>query len=130
MYHKGIHGNISNICFNEIDRQNCSRVLANLTLWKAQGPKDCHMTNFQGLQHMFKLDSGALVTCYNLDCTKNSFHMSPDKRCLDLLITGYSCYHATRKKYISMVCVIYMRKARIVSNFVNSMLSIADLTLS
>ena len=63
---KGIHGNISNICFNEIDGQNCSRVLADLTLCKAQGPKDCHMTNFQnfqGLQHRFKLDSGA---CCNL----------------------------------------------------------------
>ena len=66
MYNKGIHGNISNICFNEIDGQNCSRVLADLTLCKAQGPKDCHMTNFQnfqGLQHRFKLDSGA---CSNL----------------------------------------------------------------
>ena len=51
-----------NICFDEIDGQNCSRVLANLTLCKAQGPKDCHMTkfqNFQGIQHRFKLDSGA-----------------------------------------------------------------------
>ena len=66
MYNKGIHGNISNICFDEIDGQNCSRVLANLTLCRAQGPKDCHMTNFenfQGLQHRFKLDSGA---CGNL----------------------------------------------------------------
>ena len=66
VYNKGIHGNTSNICFNEIDGQNCSRVLANLTLCKAQGPKDCHMTNFQnfqGLQHRFKLDSGA---CGNL----------------------------------------------------------------
>ena len=65
VYNKGIHGNISNIYFNKIDRQNCS-VLANLTLCKAQGPKDCHMTNFQnfqGLQHRFKLDSGA---CGNL----------------------------------------------------------------
>ena len=50
VYHKGIHGNISNICFDEIDGQNCSRVLANLTLCKAQGPKDCHMTNFQNFQ--------------------------------------------------------------------------------
>ena len=66
VYNKGICGNISNICFNEIDRQNCSRVLANLTLCKVQGPKDCHMANFQnfqGLQHRFKLDSGA---CGNL----------------------------------------------------------------
>ena len=62
MYNKGIRGNISNICFNKIDGQNCSRVLANLTLCKAQGPKDCQMTNFQnfqGLQHRFKLGSGA-----------------------------------------------------------------------
>ena len=44
VYNKGIHGNISNICFDEIDGQNCSRVLADLTLCKAQGPKDCHMT--------------------------------------------------------------------------------------
>ena len=53
---------MSNICFDEVDRQNCSRVLANLTLCKAQGPKDCYMTNFenfQGIQHRFKLDSGA-----------------------------------------------------------------------
>ena len=66
MYNKGIHGNISNICFNEIDGQNCVRVLADLTLCKTQGPKDCHMTNFQnfqGLQRRFKLDSGA---CSNL----------------------------------------------------------------
>ena len=66
MYNKGICGNISNICFDEIDEQNCSRVLADLTLCKAQGPKDCHMTNFenfQGIQHRFKLDSGA---CGNL----------------------------------------------------------------
>ena len=43
-----------------------SRVLADLTLCKAQGPKDCHMTNFenfQGIRHRFKLDSGA---CGNL----------------------------------------------------------------
>ena len=55
-----------NICFDEIDGQNCSRVLANLTLCKAQGPKDCHMTNFenfQGIQHRLKLDSGM---CRNL----------------------------------------------------------------
>ena len=39
-----------NICFDEIDGQNCSRVLANLTLCKAQGPKDCHMTNFENFQ--------------------------------------------------------------------------------
>ena len=41
-------------------------MLADLTLCKAQGPKDCHMTNFQnlqGLQHRFMLDSGA---CGNL----------------------------------------------------------------
>ena len=66
MYNKGIRRNISNICFDEIDGQNCSRVLADLTLCRAQGPKDCHMTNFenfQGLQHKFKLDSGA---CSNL----------------------------------------------------------------
>ena len=66
MYNKGICGNISNICFNEIDGQNCSRVLADLPLCKAQGPKHCHMINFQnfqGLQHRFKLDSGA---CSNL----------------------------------------------------------------
>ena len=66
MYNKGIRGNISNICFDEIDGQNCSRVLADLTLCKAQGPKDCHMTNFenfQGIQHRFKLDNG---TCGNL----------------------------------------------------------------
>ena len=62
VYNKGIHGNISNICFDEIDGQNCSRVLANPTLCRAQSPKDCHLTNFQnfqGLQHRFKLDSGA-----------------------------------------------------------------------
>ena len=62
VYNKGICGNISNICFNEIDGQNCSRVLADLTLCKAQGPKGCHMTNFenfQGIQRIFKLDSGA-----------------------------------------------------------------------
>ena len=55
-----------NICFKKIDGQNCSRVLADLTLCRAQGSKDCHMTNFenfQGLQHRFKLDSGA---CGNL----------------------------------------------------------------
>ena len=49
-----------------LDGQNCSRVLANLILCRAQGPKDCHMTNFQnfqGLRHRFKLDSGA---CGNL----------------------------------------------------------------
>ena len=66
VYNKGIHGNISNICFDKIDEQNCSRVLANLTLCRAQGPKDCHMTNFdnfQGLWHRFKLDSG---DCGNL----------------------------------------------------------------
>ena len=66
VYNKGICGNISNICFDEIDGQNCSRVLADLTLCKAQGPKDCHMTNFenfQGIQHRFKLDSGV---CRNL----------------------------------------------------------------
>ena len=66
VYNKGIRGNISNICFDEIDGQNCSRVLANLTLYKAQGPKDCHMKNFenfQGIRHRFKLDSGA---CGNL----------------------------------------------------------------
>ena len=66
MYNKGICGNISNICFDEIDGQNYSRVLADLTLCRAQGPKDCHMTNFnnfQGLQHRLKLDSGA---CSNL----------------------------------------------------------------
>ena len=50
VYNKGIHGNISNICFYEIDGQNCSRVLADLTLCKAQGPKDCHMTNFENFQ--------------------------------------------------------------------------------
>ena len=50
VYNKGIRGNISNICFNEIDGQNCSRVLADLTLCKAQGPKDCHITNFQNFQ--------------------------------------------------------------------------------
>ena len=38
-----------NICFDEIDRQNCSRVLVDLTLCRAQGPEDCHMTNFQGI---------------------------------------------------------------------------------
>ena len=41
-------------------------MLANLTLCKAQGPKDCHMTNFenfQGIRHRFKLDSSA---CRNL----------------------------------------------------------------
>ena len=57
MYNKGICGNISDIC---------SRALADLTLCKAQGPKDCHMMkfqNFQGLQYKFKLDSG---TCGNL----------------------------------------------------------------
>ena len=46
--------------------ENCSRVLADLTLCRAQGRKDCHMTNFenfQGLWHRFKLDSGA---CGNL----------------------------------------------------------------
>ena len=66
VYNKGIRGNISNICFDEIDGQNCSRGLVDLTLCKAQGPKDCHMTNFQnfqGLQHRFKLDSGV---CGNL----------------------------------------------------------------
>ena len=66
MYNKGIRGNISNICFDEIDGQNCSRVLADLTLCKAHGPKDCHMTNFenfQGIRHRFKLDSGV---CRNL----------------------------------------------------------------
>ena len=66
VYNKGIHGNISNICFDEIDGQNCSRVLADLTLCRAQGPKDCHMANFenfQGIQHRFKLDSSA---CGNL----------------------------------------------------------------
>ena len=66
MYNKGICGTFSNICFDEIDGQNCSRVLANLTLCRAQGPKDCHMTNFehfQGIQHRFKLDNGA---CRNL----------------------------------------------------------------
>ena len=55
-----------NICFKKIDGQNCSRVLADLTLCRAQGPKDCHMTNFENfqvLQHRFKLDSGA---CGNL----------------------------------------------------------------
>ena len=62
VYNKGICGNISNICFDEIDGQNCSRDKANLTLCKAQGPQDCHMTNFQNFQgicHRFKLDSGA-----------------------------------------------------------------------
>ena len=66
VYNKGIRGNISNICFDEIDGQNCSSMLADLTLCKAQGPKDCHMTNFenfQGIRHRFKLDSGA---CRNL----------------------------------------------------------------
>ena len=66
VYNKGIHGNMSNICFDEIDGQNCSRVLADLTLCKARGPKDCHMTNFknfQGIRHRFKLDSGV---CGNL----------------------------------------------------------------
>ena len=66
MYNKGICGNISNIYFDEIDGQNCSRVLANLTLCKAQGPKDCHMKNFenfQGIRRRFKLESGA---CGNL----------------------------------------------------------------
>ena len=57
MYNKGICGNISNICFNEIDGQNCSRVLADITLCKAQGPKDCYMTNFQNFQD------------YNTDCS-------------------------------------------------------------
>ena len=41
-------------------------MLADLTLCRAQGPKNCHLTNFenfQGLQHRFKLDSGA---CSNL----------------------------------------------------------------
>ena len=47
VYNKGICGNISNICFDEIDGKNCSRVL---TLCKAQGSKDCHMTNFQNFQ--------------------------------------------------------------------------------
>ena len=66
VYNKGIRGNISHFCFNKIDGQNCSRVLADLTLCRAQGPKDCHMTNFenfQGLWHRFILDSG---TCSNL----------------------------------------------------------------
>ena len=63
VYKKGICGNISNICFNEIDGQNRSRVLADLTLCKAQGTKDCHMKNFQGIRHRFKLDSGV---CGNL----------------------------------------------------------------
>ena len=112
VYNKGNHGNISNICFDEIDGQNCSRVLANLTLCKAQGPKNCHMTNFenfQGIQHRFKLDSGACVNLLPLKIIqKNSFHMSPDKRCLGQLITECNCYPTIRKKYISMVCVIYM----------------------
>ena len=50
VYNKGICGNISNICFDEIEGQNCSRVLADLTLCKAQGPKDCHMRNFENFQ--------------------------------------------------------------------------------
>ena len=45
-----MHGNISNICFDEIDGQNCSRALADLTLFRAQGPKDCHMINIENFQ--------------------------------------------------------------------------------
>ena len=93
VYNKGICGNILNICFNKIDGHNCSRVLADLTLCRAQGPKDCHMTNFENFQ-------GQL--------SKNSFHMSLDKRCLGQLITECNCYPTTRKKYVSMVCATYM----------------------
>ena len=114
---KGIHGNISNICFSEIDGQNCSRVLAALTLCRAQGPKNCHMTNFQnfqGLWHRFKLDSGA---CGNLlpliNKEQRTLSTSPDKRCLGQLITECNCYPTIRKKCISMVCVIYMWKVKI-----------------
>ena len=70
MCNKGICGKI---CFDEIDGQNYSRVLADLTLCKAQGPKDCHMTNFQGLQHRFKLDSGACSNLLSLRLYKEPF---------------------------------------------------------
>ena len=76
MYNKGIHGNISNICVSDLDGQNCSRVLVNLTLCRAQGPKECHMTNFenfQGLQHRFKLDSGAYGNLLSLRLYKELF---------------------------------------------------------
>ena len=130
VYNKGICGNISNICFNEIDGQNCSRVLADLTLCKAQDPKDCHMKTFKD----YNTNSSWIVVlaeiCYHLDCTKNSFHMSPDKGCLDLLITGYSCYHTTRKKYISMVFINYMSKVKIVSRYASFMLLTVNLTPS
>ena len=84
VYNKGICGNISNICFDEIDGQNCSRVLADLTLCKAQGPKDCHMTNFenfQGIRHRFKLDSGTCRNLLPLRLYKELFHMSLDRKC-------------------------------------------------
>ena len=76
MYNNSIHGNISNICFDEIDGQNCSRVLANLTLCRAEGPKDCHMTNFENfqvIQHRFKLNSGACGSLLPLRLYKDLF---------------------------------------------------------
>ena len=73
---------------------------------QSKGGGNCH--NFKGIQHRFKLDSGACGNLLPPDCTKNSFHMSPDKRYLGQLITECNCYPTIRKKYVSMVCVIYM----------------------
>ena len=125
LYNKGIHGNITNICFNKIDGQNCPGVLADLTLCRAQGPKDCHMTNFenfQGLQHRFKLDSGA---CGNLlplrlykelfpHVTKQEMLMSIDHR---VQLLSYNkkeicqcgvCYLHVKSKNCVKLCKFYV----------------------
>ena len=127
MYHKGIRGNISNICFDEIDGQNCSRVLADLTLCKAQGPKDCHMTNFQGLQHRFKLDNGACSNLLPLRLYKELFpHVTRQKilRSIDHRVQLLS--HNKKEICQYGVCYLHVKS----KNCVNSMLSIVDLTLS
>ena len=112
MYSKGIHRNTSNICFDEIDGQNCSRVLADRTLCKAQGPRDCHMTNFQnfqGLQHRFKLDNGACGNLLPLRLYKELFpHVTRQEMLRSIDHRVHLLSYNKKEIYVSMVCVIYM----------------------
>ena len=114
MYNKGIHGNISNICFDEIDGQNCSRVLADLTLCKAQGPKDCHMTNFenfQGIRHRFKLDSGVCGNLLPLGLYKELFpHVTRQEmlRSIDHRVHQYGVYLHVKCKNHVRLCKFYV----------------------
>ena len=129
VYNKGTCGNISNICFNKIDGQSCSRVLADLTLCRAQGPKDCHMTNFEnfpGSQHRFKLDSGAYGNFLPLRLYKELFpHVTRQEmlRCIDhrAQLLSYNkkeihqygvCYLHVKSKNRVKLCKFYVVDSR------------------